>query len=59
MKVGDLVRFKNPTQYPRQCDKRIGVIIRCIAGTSQRKVIQWLYKDGPICSYPLECLEAV
>ncbi len=60
MKVGDLVRYTNENSgYPRQCDKSVGVIIRCISGTAQRKVVQWLYENGPVCSYPAECLEVV
>jgi hypothetical protein len=48
MKVGDLVIIGGWNDC-------IGIIIRCIAGTSKAKVVEWM--DGTRCSYPEKVLE--
>ena len=58
MKVGDLVRYKDPAGRWGQWR---GVIIRCIAGTDKRKVVAWANGTlgSSVCSYPEEQLEVI
>ena len=51
MKIGDLVIIGG-ILLPGE---NIGIIIRCIAGTSKAKVVEWM--DGTRCSYPEKVLE--
>jgi hypothetical protein len=42
MQVGDLVRYRsaaNKTEW-------LGLIVREIPGTAERKVIEWMHRDG-------------
>ena len=52
MKIGDLVRYKSKSRIGQY-----GLVIRCIAGTDRRKVVEWM--NGVRCSYPERYLEAV
>ena len=51
MQVGDLVIIGG-ILLPGES---IGIIIRCIAGTDKRKVVEWM--DGSRCSYAERHLE--
>tara|TARA_Y100000593_G_C4278716_1_gene321613 strand:- start:73 stop:249 length:177 start_codon:yes stop_codon:yes gene_type:complete len=44
MQVGDLVKYKETTEWA-QWNEWIGIIIREIPGTDQRKVVHWLNND--------------
>ena len=57
MQVGDLVKYKETTEWV-QWGEWIGIIIREISGTDQRKVVHWLNNDERGCFREHE-LEAV
>jgi len=44
MKIGDLVRYRSRDG----CHARewLGLIVREIPGTAERKVIEWMHRDG-------------
>ena len=60
MKVGDLVRYKDPAG--RWSEWR-GIVLRCIAGTDKRKVVAWTMpskgRHTKRASYPEEQLEVI
>ena len=57
MKVGDLVRYKDPAG--RWAEWK-GIIVRCIAGTDKRKVVQWIrHERTTASSYPERDLEVL
>jgi len=45
MKIGDLVRYRSTTHSPDHSDW-LGLIVREIPGTAERKVIEWMHRDG-------------
>jgi hypothetical protein len=63
MKIGDLVRYKDPAG---RWAEWIGIVVRCIAGTDKRKVVAWAMpshykgrlKNRNIC-YPERQLEVI
>ena len=58
MKRGDLVKYKSPNgRWDHPYEQWRGIIIRCIAGTDQVKVVRW--QSGMIQSLPARNLEAV
>ena len=42
MKIGDLVRYRQTGDY----NAWLGLIVREIPGTAERKVIEWTHRDG-------------
>ena len=60
MKVGDLVRYKDPAG---RWSHWKGIIVRCIAGTDKRKVVAWANEGGAstngVVSYPVTQLEVI
>ena len=45
MKIGDLVRFRSG-YYNKVHREWLGLIVREIPGTAERKVIEWMHRDG-------------
>ena len=45
MKIGDLVRYRTATHHDNHSDW-LGIIVREIPGTAERKVIEWMHRDG-------------
>ena len=42
MKIGDLVRYRQTGDH----NAWLGLIVREIPGTAERKVIEWMHRDG-------------
>ena len=57
MQIGDLVRYVSPHSRWDGAWKEPGIIVRCIPGTDQRKVVHW--STGTTGSYPARNLEVV
>jgi hypothetical protein len=57
MKLGDLVRYVSPSGRWSDHWKEPGIIVRCIPGTDQRKVVQW--STGTSGCYPARNLEVI
>jgi hypothetical protein len=57
MKVGDLVRYISPAGRWGASWSLPGIVLRCIPGTDERKVVQWT--DGTRSSYPASNLEVI
>jgi len=58
MKRGDLVKYKSSNfSWDRPYEQWRGVILRCIPGTSQIKVVRW--QTGLVQSLPAKDLEIV
>ena len=45
MKIGDLVRYRTSTHHD-DWGGWLGIIVREIPGTAERKVIEWMHRDG-------------
>ena len=59
MRVGDLVRYVSPNNrwHAEPYKNHLGIILREIPGTDQRKVIRWT--NGEMQSLPARNLEVV
>ena len=57
MKVGDLVRYARPGGPWGPRWSLPGIVLRCIPGTAECKVVQWT--DGTQGSYPARNLEVI
>ena len=58
MQVGDLVKYVSPnSRWEHPFGNWRGIILRCIPGRDQRKVVRW--QNGETHSYPAMNLEVV
>ena len=57
MKVGDLVKYVSPSGRWSGHWTEPGIIVRCIPGTEQRKVVRWTTGKGGC--YPERNLEVI
>ena len=58
MKIGDLVRYVSPGgRWDHPYEQWRGVILRCIAGTDEVKVVHW--QNGQSQSLPARNLEVI
>ena len=57
MKVGDLVKYVSPSGRWAGHWQEPGVIVRCIPGTDERKVVRWTTGKGGC--YPARNLEVI
>ena len=57
MKIGDLVKYVSPNDRWSDVWTQPGIILRCIPGTDECKVVRWT--TGEMGSYPARNLEII
>ena len=57
MKVGDLVKYVSPGSRWEGAWTQPGIVLRCIPGTDERKVVRWV--TGVMGCYPARNLEVL